>query len=124
MAAFERLLTVHADGPKTKPRACNFGRAHARGELVVVYDAEDQSHPRQLRDAAARFHTASPYVACPKARLIVDQTSNDWLAAMFALEYRLLFARFLPVLANFRCVIPLGGTSNHFRADTLLALGA
>ena len=43
---------------------------------------------------------------------------------MFALEYRLLFTRFLPVLANFGCVIPLGGTSNHFRADILRKLGA
>jgi cellulose synthase/poly-beta-1,6-N-acetylglucosamine synthase-like glycosyltransferase len=121
---FLRLLTVHADGPKTKTRACNFGLAHARGALVVVYDAEDQPHPRQLRDAAARFHTAPPDIACLQAPLIIDQTSNDWLAAMFALEYRLLFTRFLPVLANFGCVIPLGGTSNHFRADTLRALGA
>ena len=121
---FVRLLTVNAEGPKTKPRACNFGLAHARGSLVVIYDAEDQPHPRQLRDAAARFHTAPPDLACLQAPLIIDNHKNKWLAAMFALEYRLLFTRFLPVLANFGCVIPLGGSSNHFRVDILRALGA
>ena len=113
---FVRLLTVDAEGPKTKPRACNFGLAHARGSLVVIYDAEDQPHPRQLRDAAARFHNAPPDLACLQAPLIIDNHKNKWLAAMFALEYRLLFTRFLPVLAN--CgAFPLGGTSNHFRVD-------
>ena len=33
---FVRLITVRADGPKTKPRACNFGLAHAFGSLVVI----------------------------------------------------------------------------------------
>ena len=121
---FVRLITVRADGPKTKPRACNFGLAHAFGSLVVIYDAEDQPHPRQLRDAATRFHNAPPDLACLQAPLVIDDHKNNWLAAMFALEYRLLFTRFLPVLANFGCVIPLGGTSNHFRADILRKLGA
>ena len=121
---FVRLITVRADGPKTKPRACNFGLAHAFGSLVVIYDAEDQPHPRQLRDAATRFHNAPPDLACLQAPLVIDDHKNNWLAAMFALEYRLLFTHFLPVLANFGCVIPLGGTSNHFRADILRKLGA
>ena len=122
--AFVRLLTVLAEGPKTKPRACNFGLAHARGTLVVIYDAEDQPHPRQLRDAARRFHNALPDLACLQAPLIIDNHKNKWLAAMFALEYRLLFTRFLPVLANCGCIIPLGGTSNHFRVDVLRKTGA
>ena len=91
----------NAEGPK-RNRACNFGLAHARGSFVVIYDAEDQPHPRQLRDAAARFHTAPPDLACLQAPLIIDN-HKQWLAAMFALEYRLLFTRFLPVLANFGC---------------------
>ncbi len=121
---FVRVLTVRAEGPQTKPRACNFGLAHARGRHVVIYDAEDQPHPSQLREAATRFHDAPCDVACLQAPLIIDKGNRDWLTAMFALEYRLLFTRFLPILSNYDFVIPLGGTSNHFRADILRAVGA
>ena len=102
--AFVRLLTVLAEGPKTKPRACNFGLAHARGNLVVIYDAEDQPHPRQA-------------VLSADYRQSQEQMAGRHVRAA-------LFTRFLPVLANCGCIIPLGGTSNHFRVDVLRKTGA
>ena len=41
--------------PQTKPRALNIALSSARGDLVVVYDAEDAPAPDQLRLAASRF---------------------------------------------------------------------
>lgn len=119
-----RLLTVHAPGPQTKPRACNFGLAHARGSFIVVYDAEDQPHPNQLRDAAAIFHQAPAEVACLQAPLVIDKEKSNWLGRQFALECNLLFTRFLPVLTNVGCAVPLGGTSNHLKCDVLRNIGA
>ncbi|WP_258935530.1 hypothetical protein [Nesterenkonia pannonica] len=34
-------MTVPDGMPRTKPRACNVGLRFARGEFLVIYDAED-----------------------------------------------------------------------------------
>ena len=41
--------------PLTKPRALNCALGHATGDLLTVYDAEDEPDPKQLREADARF---------------------------------------------------------------------
>ena len=43
---------------------------------------------------------------------------------MFALDYDIWFKMLLPGLARLELPIPLGGTSNHFRAPVLRAAGA
>ena len=48
---FELVLVPPAE-PRTKPKALNFGLTLARGELVAIYDAEDEPEPLQLRRAA------------------------------------------------------------------------
>ncbi|MGO4611292.1 glycosyltransferase, partial [Variovorax sp. 2RAF20] len=55
LPAFVQVLSTPPGGPKTKPRACNHALERARGELLVIYDAEDAPDPGQLREAAARF---------------------------------------------------------------------
>jgi cellulose synthase/poly-beta-1,6-N-acetylglucosamine synthase-like glycosyltransferase len=45
------------------------------------------------------------------------------LTRQFTLEYTGLFDAILPALARLGLPIPLGGTSNHFRRETLLAAG-
>ncbi len=40
---------------KTKPKACNYGLIHARGEYLVIYDAEDLPDPDQLKRVIAAF---------------------------------------------------------------------
>ncbi len=41
--------------PKTKPRACNHGLRRARGEFLVIYDAEDRPEPDQLKQAVLAY---------------------------------------------------------------------
>jgi len=50
--------------------------------------------------------------------------SNNWYARQFTLEYRVLFRSMLPWLARHGLFLPLGGTSNHFRREALVASGA
>ncbi|HEX4764771.1 MAG TPA: glycosyltransferase [Lichenihabitans sp.] len=66
--------------PQTKPRALNIGLHYARGDLVVVYDAEDVPDPGQLRAAAARFRARPSSVACLQARLLIDHLETNWLS--------------------------------------------
>ena len=66
--------------PATKPRALNVALPAARGELVVVYDAEDEPDPDQLRLAAAHFF-ADPAVDCLQAALAIDNSGDSWFSA-------------------------------------------
>ena len=108
--------------PRTKPRALNIGLACARGELLTVYDAEDDPEPLQLRRATAAFAQAPPSLACLQCPLAIDNARDSWLAGLFALDYASLFEVLDPGLARLRLPIPLGGTSNHFRVEALRRL--
>jgi cellulose synthase/poly-beta-1,6-N-acetylglucosamine synthase-like glycosyltransferase len=121
-ARFE-VLTVPAGSPQTKPRALNYGLLFARGSLVTIYDAEDLPSPNQLRVCAAAFAASPRSLACLQARLSIYNSNENWLARQFALEYASLFGEILPGLARLALPLPLGGTSNHFRADVLRHAG-
>jgi cellulose synthase/poly-beta-1,6-N-acetylglucosamine synthase-like glycosyltransferase len=109
--------------PQTKPRALNIALSSARGELIVVYDAEDIPAPDQLRSAAARF-AADKDLDCLQARLAIRNHGESWLSKLFAIEYAMLFDVINPGLCALDLPIPLGGTSNHFRVRSLVAVGA
>ena len=118
-------VVVLPDGhPRTKPRALNAALESARGEFLVVYDAEDRPDPGQLRAAAARFSGAPPRLACLQARLSIDHADDAWITRMFAIDYAALFHAVKPGLTALGLPVPLGGTSNHFRTRILHRVGA
>ncbi|PZM12071.1 glycosyltransferase family 2 protein [Rhizobium tubonense] len=118
------IVEVPPMQPRTKPKALTYALAGARGAYLVVYDAEDRPHPQQLREAHARFASAAADVACLQAPLVIANSRESWISALFSLEYSALFRGLLPMLATHRMPLPLGGTSNHFRTDILRAVGA
>ena len=118
-----QVILVPEGHPRTKPRALNLGLDFARGTFVVVYDAEDRPDPGQLRAAVRRFDAHPADVACLQARLCIDHADETWLTRMFAIEYAGLFHVVKPGLAALALPIPLGGTSNHFRAAALRRVG-
>jgi cellulose synthase/poly-beta-1,6-N-acetylglucosamine synthase-like glycosyltransferase len=120
---FEIVVAPDA-GPRTKPKALNAALAFARGDLTVIYDAEDRPEADQLRRAAAIFAAADTSLACVQAALTIDNTRDSWLAALFTAEYAGHFDVLLPGLAARGLMIPLGGSSNHFRTDVLRRVGA
>ncbi len=117
-----RRVIVPQGLPATKPKAIDYALPLARGEFLVVYDAEDIPDPDQLRRAASLFR-ADPDLACLQAELVPDNARENILTALFAGEYAGLFGRFLPALARWGLPVPLGGTSNHFRTSVLRELG-
>lgn len=123
-----RPVIVPPGHPRTKPRALNVGLGEARGEYIVVYDAEDQPEPAQLRKAVAEFASLPPNVACVQGRLNFYNRHQSLLTRLFAVDYAVWFDQLLPGLAPPECsrastFAPLGGTSNHFRVDLLRQLG-
>ncbi len=117
------VVIVKPASPRTKPKALNVGLARARGEYVVVYDAEDRPHPQQLRAALAAFEDGGECLACVQAPLSVDNPDASWIARQFAAEYAIQFREILPLLARLGLPLPLGGSSNHFRIEALRAAG-
>ncbi|HEY7350449.1 MAG TPA: glycosyltransferase [Ktedonobacterales bacterium] len=118
------MVTVPPGAPRTKPRACNFGLLKATGDYIVIYDAEDIPDPLQLKKAVLAFANHPPEVACVQAKLNYYNPDQNLLTRWFTAEYSLWFDLMLPALQNARAPIPLGGTSNHFRAAVLRQVGA
>ena len=106
------LVILPPGGPRTKPKALTFALPFARGDLVVVYDAEDRPEPDQLRKAAAAFRER-PGLGCVQAGLAPDN-EDCALAKLFTIEYSANFQVLLPALSRWQVPLPLGGTSNHF----------
>ncbi|UXN61256.1 glycosyltransferase [Phyllobacterium zundukense] len=131
IAAFEdqklpygfKVIPVPGIGPRTKPKALNYGLQLSRGEFVVVYDAEDRPHPNQLLEAWQRFSAGESNLGCLQAPLVIANAHEGWLARLFAFEYAVHFSGLLPWLARNGLVLPLGGSSNHFRRSCLEGVG-
>jgi glycosyltransferase XagB len=118
------IIIVPRSEPQTKPKACNFALRFARGQYLVIYDAEDRPERDQLRKVVATFRRSSPNTACLQCRLNYYNAGENWLTRMFTLDYSLWFDQVLPGLERLGMPIPLGGTSNHFRLDVLRELHA
>jgi glycosyltransferase XagB len=117
------VVVAPSGKPQTKPRALNIALSSARGDLIVVYDAEDIPSPDQLRLAASRF-AADKGLDCLQARLAIRNHGESWLSSLFAIEYAILFDVINPGLCALDLPIPLGGSSNHFRVRSLVGVGA
>ena len=122
-ACFE-MVVVPRSHPQTKPKALNYALPLARGDYLVIYDAEDVPERDQLRRALAAFEHGPDNLACLQSKLNTYNAKQSWLAGQFTIEYTALFDALLPTLQALRLPIPLGGTSNHFRVSHLRALGA
>lgn len=117
------LIVVPRCRPYTKPKALNYALPLARGEHVVVFDAEDFPDPMQLRIAASLF-AENRTLECLQGELVIANASRNWITRMFAAKYAGHFGVLLPAIGRAGFPVPLGGTSNHFRTATLKDIGA
>ncbi len=124
LPSYVDLVIVPASEPRTKPKACNFGLLQARGEYIVIFDAEDIPEPDQLLKAVHVFRSGDGKLACVQAKLSYFNERQNFLTRWFTSEYAMWFDLFLPALFSTRMPIPLGGSSNHFRTDILVQMGA
>jgi cellulose synthase/poly-beta-1,6-N-acetylglucosamine synthase-like glycosyltransferase len=123
LPGFMRVIVVPDVAPRTKPKALNYALQQARGSFVVVFDAEDEPEPDQLRRAVEAFAFGPGNLACVQARLSIYNGTDSILTRQFTLEYCGLFDALLPALQRIGMPLPLGGTSNHFPRSVLDELG-
>jgi cellulose synthase/poly-beta-1,6-N-acetylglucosamine synthase-like glycosyltransferase len=117
------IVRVPPSYPRTKPKVCNIGLERARGQHLVIYDAEDRPARDQLKKAVIAFRALPRHVVCLQAKLEYRNPDTNLLTRFFAAEYGTFFDMLLPSLARKGLPVPLGGTSNHFRTSALRALG-
>lgn len=117
-------LVVPTSIPKTKPKACNYGLIRARGEYVVIYDAEDRPSPDQLKKVYLTFAKESEECICVQCKLNYFNSSQNILTNWFTEEYSMWFELLLPGVVQLKIPVPLGGTSNHFKLSKLKQVGA
>lgn len=116
---FVRIIVVPHSIPKTKPKACNYGLAFAKGEYLVIYDAEDIPDVLQLKKAYLGFQKVGKKTICLQAKLNYYNPHQNLLTRFFTAEYSLWFDVTLTGLQSIGTTIPLGGTSNHFKTESL-----
>ena len=119
-----QILRIPPADPRTKPKACNYALHYATGEIITIFDAEDRPDPLQLRRVAVAFAELDDDVVCVQAKLAFHNGSQNMLTAWFTADYALWFNFLLPGLMKSSSPIPLGGTSNHIKADVLTEIGA
>lgn len=117
-----RVTEIPPSFPRTKPKACNIGLQLAKGDFLVIYDAEDLPEKDQLKKAVMAFERSPEKVVCIQSRLNYYNPRQNVLTRWFTAEYSAWFDLQLPGLAALDAVIPLGGTSNHFRTRVLQEL--
>ena len=118
-----RIIVVPKGNPQTKPKACNYGLGHAKGEYAVIFDAEDIPDADQLKKAYLTFQKLkNDKIICAQAKLNFYNTRQNILTRLFSAEYALWFNLVLTGLQSIKSPIPLGGTSNHFRTKDLKML--
>jgi glycosyltransferase XagB len=117
-----QILVVPEGEPRTKPRAIQYALQFAQGDYVVVFDAEDEPEPDQLRRALAALRAGGDRIGCLQAQLNIYNSGASWFTRQFTIEYTALFDCILPALERLQLPVPLGGTSNHFPRAVLDAI--
>ena len=113
-------VVVDHNWPKNKPKALNTALPLCRGEVVGVFDAEDEVDPRLLRrvDATARL-TGADVVQGGVQLMNYD---SSWFSLRNCLEYFFWFRSRLHLHAR-HSFIPLGGNTVFVRTALLRETG-
>ena len=117
-ARHPRIVKVVMDHnvPKNKPKALNTALPVCRGDIVGVFDAEDEVHPGLLRLVEARFEESGADVVQAGVQLMNVHT--NWWSVRNCLEYYFWFRSRLHFHAEKR-FIPLGGNTVFTRTELL-----
>ena len=107
-------VVVDHNWPKNKPKALNTGLPMCRGEIVGVFDAEDEVHRGLLRVIDRAFRAYDADVVQGGVQLVNFRSS--WFALRNCLEYFFWFRSRLH-LQQKHGFVPLGGNTVFARAE-------
>jgi glycosyltransferase XagB len=113
-------LLVTSDKHGGKPHQLNLGLRMAKGDIVTIFDAEDEPHPDILQVINATFLTEQVDVVQSGVQLMNHNTK--WFCFLNVLEYFFWFKSALHFFA--RCgMTPLGGNTVFVKRELMQRLG-
>jgi cellulose synthase/poly-beta-1,6-N-acetylglucosamine synthase-like glycosyltransferase len=114
-----RLITF-TDPPINKPHGLNIGLAVATGDIVTIFDAEDEPHPHILQVVnTVMERERTPVVQCGVQLM---NYADRWFSALNVLEYFFWFKSRMHYHAAIG-MVPLGGNTVFVTRDLLNRLG-
>jgi cellulose synthase/poly-beta-1,6-N-acetylglucosamine synthase-like glycosyltransferase len=113
-------VVIDYNVPKNKPKGLNTALPRCRGEIVGVFDAEDEVHPGLLKLVEARFEETGASVVQSGVQLMNVHTT--WWSMRNCLEYYFWFRSRLHFHSEQK-FIPLGGNTVFARAEVLRDFG-
>jgi hypothetical protein len=105
---------------KSKPKALNTALPHCRGDIVGIFDAEDEVHPALLLHVDHCFQDSGIDIVQGGVQLMNYRTS--WFSLRNVLEYFFWYKSRLHLQAQLRFV-PLGGNTVFVRTALLRTVG-
>lgn len=113
-------VVIDYNMPKNKPKGLNTALPRCRGEIIGVFDAEDEVHPGLLKLVEARFEETGASVVQSGVQLMNVHTT--WWSMRNCLEYYFWFRSRLHFHSEQK-FIPLGGNTVFARAGVLRDFG-
>jgi cellulose synthase/poly-beta-1,6-N-acetylglucosamine synthase-like glycosyltransferase len=107
------------DQPINKPHGLNVGLSVATGDVVTIFDAEDEPHPEILNVVNTIIEReGAPVIQCGVQLM---NYADRWFSALNVLEYFFWFKSRMHYHAAIG-MVPLGGNTVFVRRDLLLKL--
>lgn len=100
----------------SKPHALNIGLKHATGDVVAVFDAEDEPHADIYQIINTIFSAERVDVIQSGVQLM--NYRSRWFSWLNVLEYYFWFKSFLPYFSS-ALLVPLGGNTVFFKKGWL-----
>jgi glycosyltransferase XagB len=113
-------VVIDYNVPKNKPKGLNTALPRCRGEIIGVFDAEDEVHTGLLKLVEARFEETGASVVQSGVQLMNVHTT--WWSMRNCLEYYFWFRSRLHFHSRQK-FIPLGGNTVFARAEVLRDFG-
>jgi glycosyltransferase XagB len=113
-------LLIFNDQPINKPHGLNLGLRIAHGDVVTIFDAEDEPHPDILNIINTAMLTGDVDVVQSGVQLMNHNTK--WFCFLNVLEYFFWYKSSMHFFARIG-MIPLGGNTVFVRRDLLEHLG-
>lgn len=121
-AHFKALLSPDVQ-PKTKPKALNVAFKMAKGDVLVIYDAEVLPERDQLKKACLAFKQ-NPSVMYLHAKMDVYNAGYNLITKLYTAEFSYFYQFFFPGLVASKFPLPISGHSTFFRREVITRVGA
>jgi glycosyltransferase XagB len=111
-------LLVWENFPNSKPQGLNAALEYARGDIVGIFDAEDEPHPNILNAVNTTFREKKVDIVQSGVQLV--NVDSHWYSPHNCLEYYFWFKSVLPFFSSWGAN-PLGGNTVFFKKDIVEA---